>query len=118
MRYGSVARKTFKIRLGLYNKGLIEDHHVIPIQYAKHPTVQKFEYDIHASSNIVILPTRHGKCVLRLREERLIHSGKHHAYNAYVGDMLDVVDTQNDLEYFVDFLKVSCRNRPQDIPWK
>ena len=90
MRYGSVARKTFKIRWGLHNKGLVEDHHIIP----KHPTVQKFEYDIHASSNLVVLPTRHGKCVLHLREERLVHTGKHQAYNAYV-------------EYFVDFLKVS-----------
>jgi len=117
MRYGSVARKTFKIRWGLHNKGLVEDHHIIPKQYAKHPTVQKFEYDIHASSNLVVLPTRHGKCVLHLREERLVHTGKHQAYNAYVGDILNVIDTPEDLEYFVDFLKVSCRYRPQDIPW-
>jgi hypothetical protein len=30
---------------------------------------------------------------------------------------LNVIDTPEDLEYFVDFLKVSCRYRPQDIPW-
>jgi hypothetical protein len=117
MRYGSVARKMFKVRWGLHNKGLVEDHHVIPKQHAKHLTVKRFDYDVNASSNIVMLPTRYGKEVLQVREDRLVHAGKHERYNAYVGDMLDIIQTKDDLDVFVDFLKVGCRYRPQDIPW-
>ena len=117
MRYGSAVRKMFKVRWGLHNKGLVEDHHVIPRQYMRHPTVRRFDYDMIASSNIVMLPTRYGKEVLQVREDRLVHAGKHEKYNAYVGDMLDVIQTKCDLEVFVDFLKVGCRYRPQDIPW-
>ena len=117
MRYGSIARKMFKVRWGLHNRGLVEDHHVIPRQHARHPTVERFDYDVNASSNIVMLPTRHGKETLRVREDRLVHTGKHVEYNTYVGEMLDVIQTKRDLEVFVDFLKVGCRYRPQDIPW-
>lgn len=117
MRYGSVARKMFKVRWGLHNKGLVEDHHVIPKQYTKHPTISRFDYDMNASSNVVMLPTRYGKEVLKLREDRLVHAGNHDKYNAYVGDMLDVIQSKDDLELFVEFLKVGCRYRPQDIPW-
>jgi hypothetical protein len=117
MRYGSVARKMFKVRWGLHNKGLVEDHHVIPKQYTKHPTISRFDYDMNASSNVVMLPTRYGKEVLKLREDRLVHAGNHDKYNAYVGDILDVIQSKDDLELFVEFLKVGCRYRPQDIPW-
>jgi hypothetical protein len=90
---------------------------VIPKQHAKHLTVKRFDYDVNASSNIVMLPTRYGKEVLQVREDRLVHAGKHERYNAYVGDMLDIIQTKDDLDVFVDFLKVGCRYRPQDIPW-
>jgi hypothetical protein len=90
---------------------------VIPKQHAKHLTVKRFDYDVNASSNIVMLPTRYGKEVLHVREDRLVHAGKHERYNAYVGDMLDIIQSKDDLDVFVDFLKVGCRYRPQDIPW-
>lgn len=117
MRYGSLARKMFKVRWGLHNRGLVEDHHIIPKQFKKHPMVVKAKYDIHASKNLIMLPTRLGKFVLRVREDRLIHSGKHGAYNAYVGRMLDVVRSTDEFEQFTQFLRVACRHRPQDIPW-
>jgi hypothetical protein len=117
MRYGSVARKLFKIRWGLHNKGLIEDHHVIPTQFKNHSMVMKSGYDIHASTNVVILPTRHGKHVLRVREDRLIHEGNHPAYNAYVGHMLNAFTHVDDFDAFVIFLKRACRYEPHTIPW-
>ena len=117
MRYGSMARKAFKVRKGLYNKGLVEDHHVIPRQHAKHPTIKRFDYDMNAGSNLVMLPTERGKEVLRLREGRLVHVGKHAGYNRYVGNILNVITTEEELCAVTDFLKVSCRYRPQDIPW-
>ena len=81
MRYGSLARKMFKVRWGLHGNGLVEDHHIIPKQFKKHPVVVKAKYDINASKNLIMLPTRLGKFVLRVREDRLIHAGKHAGYN-------------------------------------
>ena len=55
MRYGSVARKVFKTRWGLYNKGLVEDHHVIPREFREHPTIKGFRYDMNAGDNVSAL---------------------------------------------------------------
>ena len=117
MRYGSLARKMFKVRWGLHNRGLVEDHHIIPKQFKKHPVVVRAKYDIHASKNLVMLPTRLGKFVLRVREDRLIHSGKHKAYNAYVEKVLDGINSTHEFNSFVDFLKHSIRWNPHHIPW-
>ena len=117
MRYGSSARKMFKVRWGLHGKGLIEDHHIIPTQFKKHPTVVRANYDIHASKNLIMLPTRLGKVVLRVREDRLIHAGKHTGYNTYVGHMLDSIKTVEQFIEFTEFLRTSCRHRSKDIPW-
>ena len=117
MRYGSSARKMFKVRWGLHGRGLVEDHHIIPTQFKKHPTVVKANYDIHASKNLIMLPTHLGKFVLRVREDRLIHAGKHTGYNTYVEKMLDSIKTVDQFTEFTKFLRTSCRHRPQDIPW-
>jgi hypothetical protein len=117
MRYGSSARKMFKVRWGLHGRGLVEDHHIIPTQFKKHPTVVKANYDIHASKNLIMLPTHLGKFVLRVREDRLIHAGKHTGYNTYVGKILDSIKTVDQFTEFTEFLRMACRHRPQDIPW-
>lgn len=117
MRYNSAARKWFKVRWGLYKKGLVQDHHVIPKVFKKHPTVVKSKFDIHASENIVMLPTQTGKAYLRVREDRLIHEGCHRAYNKYVENMLNHIQTDNDFQEFVKYLKISCRYKPHQIPW-
>jgi len=117
MRYGSLARKMFKVRWGLHGKGLVEDHHVIPKEFKKHPIVVKSKYDINASKNLIMLPTRLGKMVLRVREDRLIHTGKHKAYNMYVRRMLDSMTCTKEFTRFTEFLRMACRHRPQDIPW-
>ena len=113
MRYGSILRRNFKIRMNI--RGLVEDHHVIPRQFKNHPTIQKFEYDINASNNLILMPRFLHK---NLRWNRITHNGHHPAYNAYVRDVLDCIKEQKDLDTFVDFLKISCRFRPQDIPWR
>ena len=117
MRYGSLARKNFKMRWGIQGNGLVEDHHIIPKQFKKHPIVVKANYDIHASKNLIMLPTRLGKSVLRVREDRLIHSGKHTGYNKYTGRMLDSMNSTSEFMEFTKFLRMACRHRPQDIPW-
>ena len=117
MRYGSVARKMFKVRWGLHGKGLTEDHHIIPRQFKKHQIVVKSGYDIDASKNLIMLPTRLGKFVLCVREDRLIHAGKHTGYNKYVGNMLDSMKSTSEFTDFTKFLRTACRHRPHDIPW-
>ena len=46
MRYGSLLRRTFKLRWNVRN---VEDHHVIPKEFKSHPIIEKINYDIHAS---------------------------------------------------------------------
>lgn len=115
MRYRSVSREFFKTRWNL--KGLVEDHHVIPRQFRAHPTVKKFNYDMNSSNNLILMPTHLGKHKLELRENRLVHDGNHHRYNLFVEQVLNVVQTEKDLNDFVIFLKNSCRFNPQNIPW-
>jgi hypothetical protein len=115
MRYGSTSRSHFKSRWNLVD--LVQDHHVIPRQFKTHPIIRKYEYDINASSNIIMLPTVHGKNVLRVRCDRLVHYGPHPKYNEYVQFILNSIKTEKDLEQFVSFLKESCRYNPTQIPW-
>jgi len=114
MRYGSLLRRTFKLRWNVRN---VEDHHVIPKEFKSHPIVEKVKYDIHASENIIMLPREIGN----LRENRVTHNGPHPKYNKFVGIVLDsmvhIENPEPEFKQFVDFLKIGCRFRPQDIPW-
>ena len=115
MRYGSLIRRNFKNRWNVKN---VEDHHVIPYQFRNHPLIKYLRYDVHSSENIIMMPR---VLTPNLRENRLTHNGGHKQYNKYVGNVLDSIDKLDDPEpdfrKFVDFLKVGCRFRPQDIPW-
>lgn len=117
MNYGTVIRRSFKIRHGLFKTGLTQDHHVIPKEFRNHSMVKKANYNINESKNIVIMPTRLGKKTLKLREDRLIHENGHPEYNKFVAKYLDCIDDVDEFEKFVEFLKISCRYRPQDILW-
>jgi hypothetical protein len=115
MRYGSLMRRNFKNRWNIKN---IEDHHVIPYEFRNHPVIRYVGYDIHSSDNIIMMPRI---LTPNLRENRLTHNGGHKKYNKYVGNVLNSIDAldEPDPEFrkFVDFLKIGCRFRPQDIPW-
>ena len=116
MRYGSILRRNFKMRMGIKN---IEDHHVIPRQFKRHPVVKFLRYDVNDGKNIIMMPRY---ITPGLRQNRLTHHGGHLKYNAYVGKVLDSIDNledpKKDFELFVEFLKSACRFRPQDVPWK
>jgi hypothetical protein len=107
----------FKIRWGLHGKGLIEDHHVIPREFKNHPVIRREKYDLNASNNLIMLPTRLGKYTLRVRTDRLIHSGKHTAYNSYVEKMLNSIHSTDEFNSFILFLRQSLRWNPHHIPW-
>ena len=114
MRYGSLLRKNFKLRFNIRN---VEDHHVIPIQFRHHPLFDTVKYDLQAGDNIIMMPREIGN----LRENRLTHNGPHHKYNMFVGTVLDSMvymeNPESEFKQFVNFLKIGCRFRPQDIPW-
>ena len=114
MRYGSLLRKNFKFRFNIRN---VEDHHVIPVQFRHHPIFDRVKYDLQASDNIIMLPREIGN----LRENRVTHRGSHPKYNKFVGIVLDsmvhIENPEPEFKQFVDFLKIGCRFRPQDIPW-
>jgi len=114
MRYGSLLRRNFKYRFNIRN---VEDHHIIPIQFRHHPLFNKVKYDLNAGNNIIMMPREIGN----LRENRITHNGPHHKYNKFVGDILDSMvymkEPEPEFKQFVDFLKIGCRFRPQDIPW-
>ena len=114
MRYGSLLRKNFKLRFNVRN---VEDHHVIPVQFRHHPIFDRVKYDLQASDNIIMLPREIGN----LRENRVTHNGPHHKYNMFVGTVLDSMvymeNPETEFKQFVNFLKIGCRFRPQDIPW-
>ena len=114
MRYGSLLRKNFKLRFNIRN---VEDHHVIPVQFRHHPIFDRVKYDLQASDNIIMMPREIGN----LRENRVTHNGPHPKYNKFVGIVLDsMVHIENpdpEFKQFIDFLKIGCRFRPQDIPW-
>ena len=114
MRYGSLLRKNFKFRFNIRN---VEDHHVIPVQFRHHPIFDRVKYDLQASDNIIMLPREIGN----LRENRVTHNGPHPKYNKFVGIVLDsmvhIENPEPEFKQFVDFLKIGCRYRPQDIPW-
>jgi len=117
MRYGSVLRRNFKIRRGLFGLGLTQDHHVIPRQFRKHPIVREHEFDINCSKNIIMMPTRIGKILMKVRTDRLTHGGGHKRYNAYVFSILECIKTEEDLIAFREHLKRSIRHEPHNIPW-
>jgi len=114
MRYGSLLRKNFKLRFNIRN---VEDHHVIPVQFRHHPVFDRVKYDLQAGDNIIMLPREIGN----LRENRVTHNGPHHKYNMFVGTVLDsmvyIENPESEFKQFVNFLKIGCRFRPQDIPW-
>tara|TARA_B100000287_G_scaffold81288_1_gene73859 strand:+ start:1897 stop:2523 length:627 start_codon:yes stop_codon:yes gene_type:complete len=114
MRYGSLLRKNFKLRFNIRN---VEDHHVIPVQFRHHPIFDRVKYDLQAGDNIIMLPREIGN----LRENRVTHNGPHHKYNMFVGTILDSMvymeNPESEFKQFVNFLKIGCRFRPQDIPW-
>lgn len=122
-RYGSVARRLFKKRWGI-DKGLTQDHHVIPRKFRHHEVLKRTGYDMNSSHNLVIMPTHYGMDKLNIRQDRLIHYGGHPKYDRYVFSILEVMEQVqcNDtlktyLNDYVVFLKKNLRNNEANLPW-
>ena len=123
-KYNSQQRKSFRRRHGVVPY-FVQDHHVIPKQWRKHPSVLRFGLDINESRNLMLMPTSYGKYRFRMRPERYTHDGGHHKYNVYVREMLDSLEGVQcekcfrlEFQYFLEFLKSTLRWGTDIIPWR
>lgn len=121
--YNSPQRKAFRRKWGAIPK-YIQDHHVIPKQWRRHPTVLRFGLDINSSENIIMMPTQLGMFMWNLRQCRYKHDGGHHYYNIYVKEMLDSMEGitcekcfRDEFLLFLVFLKITLRRGDEHIPW-
>ena len=120
-RYGSKARKEFKIKKGYI--GFVEDHHCIPKQWRNHKLIERLEFDINCSNNIVIMPNKKAKYELDLFPNTLIHENGHRHYNTYVKHNLDLFtrkpydESKYDFWLFLHHLKFNMKYNDDNIPW-
>ncbi len=95
----------------------LQRHHIIPREWRDHPTIIKFSYDVNAKENLIFMPSRITKRVMRIDYMRPIHDHGHPKYNKYVKKNLDCIESMADLYKFRDFLKKNCRRNEDNIPW-
>ena len=115
-RYQAATRILFKARWQL--KDLVEDHHVIPRHLQHHKVLRELAFDINASKNLVIMPTKFGMMTIpELRQDRLVHGGGHKDYNKFVKHILDSLSSPCEFWNFHDFLRRNCRYNFDKIPW-
>lgn len=121
--YNSQQRKAFRRRHGVVPQ-YVQDHHVIPKQWRRHPSVLRFGLDINCSNNLIMMPTQYGKYRFQIRPERYTHDGGHHKYNIYVREILDSLEGvqcekcfREEFNYFLYFLKDTLRWGNDIIPW-
>ena len=125
LKYKSSLRRNIVKNSSLH--GVIENHHIIPLQWKNHIVVKTIRYDLNKSYNLCILPNKkypikkdsYGKAIR-------IHEKGHIKYNSYVKEQLDVLlDDINDedlLKYkfwlFYIFLKTSLdNNESENMDW-
>ena len=109
------ALKDYRDRFDL--RGLVETHHVVPRCCARHPAIRAHGFDVEGPGNFALLPSAKGRQRLRLRPERVVHTGSHMRYNAYVWRRLDAtVHSEAAFVATVAELHHRVRHDP-DVPW-
>jgi len=104
--------------------GKVQDHHCIPKQFRNHRLLREIVYDVDASVNLKIMPTRKGIVSLNLDPKTLTHDLGHSQYNRYVGKQLAVISKEPTLDMkkyqfwlFLSFLKENMQFNTANIPW-
>lgn len=114
---GKQGLRRARIRFGLC--GLVQIHHVIPLEHAMHPVVQHLGFDIDSAQNLILMPTREGAETLRLRPGRLIHDGGHMHYNTWVETLLsENVSNHHEFHEVLSYLHSELRRSDARIPWR
>jgi hypothetical protein len=88
--YGSTNRKIVKKKFGLI--GLVEDHHIIPKSFEKHPLLVETKFHVHCSKNIKMMPSRDNTDI---SDNILIHC-HHRKYNYFIKERLNEIYETND----------------------
>ena len=97
-------------------RGLVEIHHIIPRQFARHPTVTRAGFDVEDGHNMMFMPSTAGGRVLQTH--RPVHSGGHPAYNRWVGKELSATSPE-DLTTLRCYLRGCLRSAMiAPVPWK
>jgi hypothetical protein len=86
-------------------------HHVVPREFARHPVVRRYGYDVESGYNLVLLPTR------AYDGARPVHRGGHRQYNDMVRAHLDLCTTRTLFVFFLCLLHAGCRGRIR-LPWR
>tara|TARA_Y100001936_G_C15954969_1_gene602338 strand:+ start:677 stop:1084 length:408 start_codon:yes stop_codon:yes gene_type:complete len=102
---------------------LIQIHHIIPRQFRNHPAIVRTGYQIEDGSNYMFMPNKRGKS--KILTQRLNHEGGHDAYNRFVGQTLDDMNTKKqkselliNIRSLAIYLRQQLRSGCPDIPWK
>ena len=112
------SKRKLRYRRKTHNlNGLLQIHHVVPKSLADHPTLSRYQYDVDAGYNLILLPTKKGAEVLNVRHTRPIHDGGHPAYNRFCLDELNACYSFDCFCAYLLLLHMGCRGRSV-IPWK
>ena len=120
--YRSKERKNFIKENNYVN--LVQNHHIIPKQFKNHELLEKINFNINDSCNILIMPNKNGVKKLNIDPKTTIHDGSHGKYNKFIKKELDdiykkdYVDTQK--YYFwllVTYLKDNLHLNKDKFPW-
>lgn len=87
-----------------------EIHHIVPREFARHPSVLREHYEVERDYNLIFMP-RHDT------DRRHGHSGGHMRYNAFVRDRLEDVSSSHEFVLLLFLLHMGCRGRTL-LPWK
>lgn len=90
LKYGTKARR--KIKYSYHQKGLIEDHHLIPKEFHEHSLFENIHFDVGCSNNIYVLPSisyRESIYNNNLNEDEIIYHTSHRLYNSFIKEKLN-----------------------------
>lgn len=110
--FANLLRKDFifyKHRFNLHEK--VQIHHIIPLEWKKHSSLLKHEYDIDAGYNLIFMPSKIGEKTINT--VRRVHDGGHPKYNLYTKDLLD--NEEDPFQINKNIRKKILNN--QEIPW-
>ena len=119
--FSGIPKRRFQnIRTRKNLNGLVDIHHIVPLEFRYHPTVLFSEYNIEDGCNLMFLPTLKGSIVLNVHKDRPVHFDGHRKYNKYVGMLLDEMFVESKTsEYNMCKLNKNLKQsmRHLNCPW-
>ena len=78
--YNTKHRRNFKNCF--YDDRYVDNHHIIPKQFTNHPLLCELNVDVSCSKNIIFLPNRYAKSILK--SNTTIYHESHPKYNKFI----------------------------------